>query len=74
MSHIPCVLPTGSQQTALQVYWNPTVQVIKSVPLPHIHTGSKRVPRVRAAMAIQAIRVAITPIANMLARAHSLFL
>ena len=44
---------------------------IKSVSLPHIHAGTKRVPIARAATATQAIRVAILPIANMFARTHN---
>ena len=44
---------------------------IKSLPLPCIHAGNKQVPIARVATAIQAIRVAILPIANMFARTHN---
>ena len=47
---------------------------IKSVPLPRIYAGTKRAPVARAAAAIQAITVAIRPIANMLGGAYSPFL
>ena len=47
---------------------------IKSVPLPCINAGTKRAPRARAAAAIQAMTVAILPIANMLGGAYNPFL
>ena len=53
------------------ICWNPTGQVIKSVFLPRILAGSKRVPIARAATAIQAIRVLILPLTNVFASARA---
>ena len=66
---------TGSSSSRyVRVCWNPRGWVIKSIPILCSYTGTKRAPRARAAAAIQAITVAILPIANMLGGAYNPFL
>ena len=69
-----CMMDTGNEYNSALTIGTLEDGYIKSVSLPRIHAGTNRAPQVRAATSIQAITVAILPIANMVGGAYNPFL